>query len=122
MKPYYWLDGAYAGVKVRRLAQFGRIYFDEVINDGPHYWLVAIRPLKEDIDRSYLDECNHGKAWGNGTRRFTVKAEAEGYFQKLMSYPVYQREEVNRQEVRKAKAERLRLARSRFAEAEKPLI
>jgi hypothetical protein len=39
---------------VRRVACFGRVYFEKVINDGDPYWLVAVRPFDEETDRPIL--------------------------------------------------------------------
>lgn len=95
MKTFYWLDGPYEGLKVRRLERFGSIVFDQVINDGAPYWFVTIRSFEPDRDQPILREL-FGEKWGNGTRRFVSMADAQTYFERLKTVPLYQELEQKR--------------------------
>lgn len=90
-----WDDGPYEGLKVRRLDRFGPIVFDQAINDGTPYWFVTIRGFEPDRDQPILREL-FGQKWGNGTRRFVSMADAQNYFERLKTAPLYQELEQKR--------------------------
>ena len=52
MKVFFELTGDYSGLRVRRVARFGRIYFEKVINDGDPYWLFAVRPFDATTEKA----------------------------------------------------------------------
>ena len=95
MKTFYWLDGPYEGLKVRRLDRFGPIVFDQVINDGAPYWFVTIRGFEPERDQPILREL-FGQKWGNGTRRFVSMADVHDYLERLETVPLYQELEQKR--------------------------
>jgi hypothetical protein len=85
MKTFFWLMGAYEGLKVRRLAQSGRLVLYRVLNDGPPYWLIQVKNFQEEIDRPKLQ---HESKFGNGTFRCTTLESAERLYRSLLpNYP-----------------------------------
>ena len=95
MKTFYWLDGAYEGLKVRRLDRFGPVVLDQVINDGAPYWFVTIRAFEPERDQPILKEL-FGQKLGNGTRRFVRMTDARDYLERLKTVPLYQELEQKR--------------------------
>jgi hypothetical protein len=126
MKTFFELQGAYKGLRVRRLKRFGRIVLDRVISArldhpevcgmdyDPHcqwvpvepWWFVTIRSFDEEHDRPLLAQV--GSKWGNGTFRFAHVKPALAKFAELCLIPQYV-EEAKKAEISLRKnAERLR--------------
>ena len=104
MKTFYWLDGPYEGLKVRRLDRFGPIVFDQVINDGAPYWFVTIRGFEPERDQPILREL-FGQKLSNGTKRFVRLADARQYLERLKTVPLYQDLEQKRLALEKQRRE-----------------
>jgi hypothetical protein len=77
------------------LERFGPIVFDQVINDGAPYWFVTIRAFEPERDRAISREL-FGQKWGNESRRFVSMADAQNYFERLKTVPLYQELEQKR--------------------------
>jgi hypothetical protein len=85
MKTFFTLTGAYEGLKVRRLAQSGRLVLYRVLNDGSLYWLVQVKNFQEEIDRPKLE---HESRFGNGTFHCVTLESAERLYRSLLpNYP-----------------------------------
>jgi hypothetical protein len=105
MKTFFKLTGAYEGLHVRRLRQFGRVVFYRVIPDDADdpYWLIQIKNFTE-ADRSII---RHLSGWGNGTFRFAHLKEAEEHLERLCGLPKYAADEIKRQNSLRKQSERL---------------
>jgi hypothetical protein len=85
LKTFFWLTGAYEGLRVRRLAQSGRLVLYRVLNDGPPYWLIQVKNFQEEVDRPKL---GHESIFGNGTFRVVALESAERLYRSLLpNYP-----------------------------------
>jgi hypothetical protein len=85
LKTFFWLTGAYEGLKVRRLAQSGQLVLYRVLNDGPPYWLIQVKNFQEEVDRPKLQ---HESRFGNGTFRCVTLESAERLYRSLLpNYP-----------------------------------
>jgi hypothetical protein len=85
LKTFFWLTGAYEGLRVRRLAQSGRLVLYRVLNDGPPYWLIQVKNFQEEVDRPKL---GHESIFGNGTFRLVALESAERLYRSLLpNYP-----------------------------------
>ena len=106
MKTFFNLTGAYEGLKVRRLARFGRVVLDRVINDGAPYWFVAIRNFDETRDWPLIR--SFSTSWGKGTWRFVRLTDAERCFERLKLIPEYIADELKAENNRRKNSERMR--------------
>jgi len=108
VKTFHYLRGAYEGLRVRRLQQFGRIVLDQIINDPPAYWFVTVRNYDEVLELKRQIDLFPDCRWGNGNWRSCDLERAKTHFAKLCSHPDYVAEGEKAQKLRVARKERIK--------------
>jgi hypothetical protein len=50
----------------------------------------SLPPGRTSEPRAFRGACDNDQKWGNGTRRFVSMADAQTYFERLKTVPLYQ--------------------------------
>jgi hypothetical protein len=123
MKTFFVLGGSYAGFKVRRIAQCGRVWLVRVIGYYPEasenrsrecyepepnpYWFVQVRAFSRQKDLDLVPEMRR-LPHDNCTFRFCDLESARKKFSELAKHPRMVEEELKRQKSRTLFTERAR--------------
>lgn len=129
VKTFFTLGGSYAGFKVRRLAQCGRLWLVQVLGYHPEaaenrgqksyepepnpYWFVQVRNFDRGKDLSLVPEMGV-LPHDNCTFRFTDLEKAKAKYDRLAEHPRVMLEEKKREKLRQQSAERLKAYRIPF--------
>jgi hypothetical protein len=101
-------------LRLRRLAQAGRLELLQITNDPPPYWFVMIRYFdmsEKSADRKAL-ACFTTSFLGNGVWRFLEFEKARTKFVELSTLPIFVAEALKARETREKLAQRMKEVRS----------